>query len=225
MLAFAAVQYDPTTTGHRPETPPMSVPLPAPTEQRRSELRRAQILAAAADCFRSHGFHGASIAQISKAAGMSAGHIYHYFENKEGIIAAIVEQDLARVLTLTAELRSARDVQDAMIARVAEGVAEQLDPNAAALRLEIVAEAARHPGIAEMVRSADRRSLKGLAETIRSARLAAGHADSEQDTAALAEVIAAMFEGLQIRAVRNPDLDGGRVIALYRRLLRNLLSA
>jgi TetR/AcrR family transcriptional regulator, repressor for uid operon len=203
----------------------MSVPLPAPNEQRRSELRRAQILAAAADCFRNHGFHGASISQISKAAGMSAGHIYHYFEGKEAIIAAIVEQDLTRVLTLTAELRSARDVQNAMIARVAEGVAEQMDLKAAALRLEIVAEAARNPGIAELVRSADRRSLKGLAGAIRSARLAAGHADSELDTEALAEVVAAMFEGLQIRAVRNPDLDGGRVTALYRHLLQDLLTA
>jgi AcrR family transcriptional regulator len=203
----------------------MSVPVPAPTERRRSELRRAQILSAAADCFRRHGFHGASIAQISRAAGMSAGHIYHYFESKEAIIAAIVEQDLARVLTLTAELRSARDVQDAMIARVAKGVAEQLDPSAAALRLEIVAEATRNPGIAAMVRSADRRSLEGLTETIRSARLVAGHADSGLDTEALAEVVAAMFEGLQIRAVRNPDLDAERVTALYRRLLRDLLTA
>lgn len=156
---------------------------------------------------------------------MSAGHIYHYFESKEAIIAAIVEQDLARVLTLTAELRSARDVHDAMIARVAKGVAEQLDPSAAALRLEIVAEATRNPGIAAMVRSADRRSLEGLTETIRSARLVAGHADSGLDTEALAEVVAAMFEGLQIRAVRNPDLDAERVTALYRRLLRDLLTA
>lgn len=203
----------------------MSAPLPAPTERRRSELRRAQILSAAADCFRSHGFHGASIAQISRAAGMSAGHIYHYFENKEAIIAAIVEQDLARVLTLTAELRSARDVQDAMIARVAKGVAEQVDPNAAALRLEIVAEATRNPGIAKMVRSADRRSLEGLAGTIRSARLAAGRTDSEGDIATMAEVIAAMFEGLQIRAVRNPDLDVERATALYRHLLQDLLTS
>lgn len=156
---------------------------------------------------------------------MSAGHIYHYFENKEAIIAAIVEQDLARVLTLTAELRSARDVQDAMIARVAKGVAEQVDPNAAALRLEIVAEATRNPGIAKMVRSADRRSLEGLAGTIRSAGLAAGRTNSEGDTAAMAEVIAAMFEGLQIRAVRNPDLDVERVTALYRHLLQDLLTS
>lgn len=54
--------------------------------QQRLNTRRAQILAAATDCFRELGFHGASIAKISQASGMSPGHIYHYFENKEAII-------------------------------------------------------------------------------------------------------------------------------------------
>ena len=61
--------------------------------------------------------------------------------------------------------------------------------------------------------------------SIRSARLVAGDAQSGLDTEALAEVVAAMFEGLQIRAVRNPDLDAERVTALYRHLLRDLLTA
>ena len=44
-------------------------------EGARADVRRQQILSAAARCFREKGFHGASISQISKAAGMSAGHI------------------------------------------------------------------------------------------------------------------------------------------------------
>lgn len=196
----------------------------SPTEQQRSDARRAQILGAAADCFRSHGFHGASIAQISKAAGMSAGHIYHYFENKEAIIAAIVARDLARVRTLTAELRSAHDVKDAMLARVSESVTEHLDPDVAALRLEIVAEAARHPAIAEIVRSADAQSREGLADVIRNVRLAAGHRDDARTGAALLEVVAAMFEGLMIRAVRNPGLDHDGAVHMFRHVLESLLT-
>jgi TetR/AcrR family transcriptional repressor of uid operon len=203
---------------------PMTEPVTVPAEPQRSEVRRTQILAAAADCFRRHGFHGASIAQISKAAGMSAGHIYHYFDNKEAIIAAIVAQDLAQVLTLTAELRSARDVKGAMIARISDSVREHLDPRVAALRLEIVAEAARHPGIADIVRSADLQSRHSLAETLRSARQSAGHRDKDADTTALMEVIIAMFEGLLIRAVRNPDLDQGRVVHMFQSVVENLLT-
>ena len=46
-----------------------------PPESERAVLRRNQVLDAAAICFRNHGFHGASMAQISKTAGMSPGHI------------------------------------------------------------------------------------------------------------------------------------------------------
>lgn len=190
----------------------------------RTEARRAQILAAAADCFRLDGFHGASIAKISKAAGMSPGHIYHYFGSKESIIAAIVEQDVARVLTLTAELRSARDVKEAMIERVAEGIAEYLDPRAAALRLEIVAEAARNPDVAQTLRCADARALAGLAEMIRGVRRWAGHLDAEGTAPAMADAIAVLFEGLQIRVVRNPGLDPRALARVYRRLIQDLLN-
>ncbi|MFA7386416.1 MAG: helix-turn-helix domain-containing protein, partial [Thiohalobacteraceae bacterium] len=99
--------------------PARTHPLSAPD---RSLARRDQIRTAAADCFRRHGFHGTSVAKIAKAAGMSVGHIYHYFENKEAIIADIVAQDLERLLTLNLELRSAHDVKDAIIERTAEGV-------------------------------------------------------------------------------------------------------
>lgn len=198
-------------------------PIP-PSENPRAEARREQIRAAAADCFRRHGFHGTSIAQISKAAGMSPGHIYHYFENKEAIIADIVAQDLEHVLTLIAELRSARDVQEAMVERAAEAVSEHLDPRTAALRLEIVAEAARNPRIAETVRDADRLTREGLAETIRNIRRTAGRQDSEPAIAGMVELIAAMFEGLQIRAVRHPDIDQAQVVETYRHVLRDLLT-
>lgn len=189
------------------------------TASPRAAARRAQICAAAADCFRRHGFHGTSIAQISKAAGMSPGHIYHYFANKEAIIEDIVAQDLHRVLTLIAEMSSAEDVRDAMIERAAEGVANHLDADAAALRLEIAAEAARNPRIAAIVRDADRRTRAGLAEAVRHVRRSLGHADSDADIDAQVETIAAMFEGLQIRSVRNPAAEPARVTRIYQRVL------
>src|SRR3546814_8434618 len=57
----------------------------------RGEQRRRQILMAAADCFERRGFHGSSMAEISKVAGMSVGHIYHNFANKDAIIKAMAE--------------------------------------------------------------------------------------------------------------------------------------
>ena len=187
-------------------------------------MRRTQIRTAAADCFRQHGFHGTSIAQISKAAGMSTGHIYHYFENKEAIIADIVAQDLERLLTLTAELRAASDVKAAMIERAVEGVRDNLDPGTAGLQLEIVAEAARNPHIAEIVRAADKQCRDSLAETIHATRQAAGHEDNAATLAGMVEAISAMFEGLRIRAIRNPDIDRDVVVRVFRRMVSDLLT-
>jgi len=195
-----------------------------PVEHSRADARRAQILCAAADCFRSNGFHGASIAQISKAAGMSAGHIYHYFENKEAIIAAIVAQDLERLLTLTAEIRSASNVKEAMLARVSEGVEDNLDPRTAGLKLEIVAEASRNPRVAEIVRAADRACRDSLCQTLRDMRSASGHQDDEATIAGMSEVLAAMFEGLLSRSIRNPDLDRRAVMRLFQGAVRDLLN-
>lgn len=202
----------------------MSAPIPQTTESSRAESRRTQILSAAADCFRSHGFHGASIAQISKAAGMSAGHIYHYFENKEAIIAEIVAQDLERFLTLSAGFRAAHNVREAMIDCVANGVEEKLDPAAAGLKLEIVAEAARNPRVAEIVRDADRSCRASLAETLRAVREASGHHDDDATLQALTEVMAAMFEGLLSRSIRNPELDRDLVVRVFQAAMRDLMN-
>ena len=195
-----------------------------PSDTSRADVRRSQIRTAAADCFRQHGFHGTSIAQISKTAGMSTGHIYHYFENKEAIIADIVAQDLERLLTLTAELRAASDAKAAMIERAIEGVRENLDPGTAGLQLEIVAEAARNPHIAGIVRAADTQCRNSLAETIRATRQAAGHEVNAATLAGLVETISAMFEGLRIRAIRNPDIDRDGVVRVFRRMVSDLLT-
>src|ERR1700751_4700643 len=87
------------------------------------EARRQQILDAACECVRKAGFHGASMAEIAQAAGLSVGQIYRYFENKEAIIAAIVAQDLAAIREKFAELESSgQPLTEAVIALCGEAV-------------------------------------------------------------------------------------------------------
>jgi AcrR family transcriptional regulator len=202
----------------------MTFDLNCPVEFSRAETRRKQILSAAAICFRQHGFHGTSIAQISKEAGMSTGHIYHYFENKEAIIAGIVAQDLAQLLVMTSALCAASDVKAALLDRVIEGVKNSLDPNTAGLQLEIMAEAARNDRIAHIVYAADVHSRESLAATIHLVRQAAGHHDSESTQSGMVEALAAMFEGLRIRAIRNPVIDQDEVARIFTRMIDHLLT-
>jgi len=156
---------------------------------------------------------------------MSAGHIYHYFENKEAIIAAIVARDLERLGTIWNELRASHDVREAMIERSYNGVRDTMDASSAGLRLEILTEAARNPEVACIVQAADRCGMTSWAETLRLARQAGGRKDDEETFAAMVEVIASMFEGLMVRTIRNPAIDRERMAVMVQRVMRQIINS
>eukprot|EP01034_Spumella_vulgaris_P041417 gene41417-51285_t len=97
------------------EEPCMSTTEKRHIDPERALVRRKQVLDAAAACFGRSGFHGASMAEISKAAGMSAGHIYNYFDSKDAIIAAFVEQNVERVSQLMRDLEQQADPLQSMV--------------------------------------------------------------------------------------------------------------
>src|SRR5882724_11702601 len=112
------------------------------TRLERSEARRQQVLDAAIERFRRHGFHAASMQEISAAAGMSVGHIYHYFENKEAIVAAIVDQEVRQVGADFQRIGKAKDIAAAMIDYAGQCFARTLSDSHWSLSFEIAAEAA-----------------------------------------------------------------------------------
>ncbi|MFJ4653196.1 TetR/AcrR family transcriptional regulator [Nocardia sp. NPDC088792] len=63
----------------------------APRTQR-GVRTRAALISAAREVFERDGYLDARIADISKAAGMASGSFYTYFDSKEEIFAALVEQ-------------------------------------------------------------------------------------------------------------------------------------
>lgn len=193
----------------------------------RADLRRNQVLSAATECFRSHGFHGTSMSQISKASGMSVGHIYHYFENKEAIIEAIVENDLLKILNIPDRIEKTRadgDFFDALIADVENGAADAFYDPDAPLLLEILAEAARNPRIATIVRSAEATALESIKGYIRKGLLQRHAAVSEASLDIVYNLLASVFEGLTIRLIRNPALTLESMIPILRRVIRYVLE-
>jgi len=60
------------------------------------EDKRLAVMEAALDLFVERGFHGAPISLIAKRAGVGAGTIYRYFENKEELIHRIYDELHAR---------------------------------------------------------------------------------------------------------------------------------
>lgn len=193
----------------------------ADTELSRADLRRAQVLDAAVLCFGRSGFHGASMADIAAEASMSVGQIYRYFANKEAIIASIVARDM----------ESALAVREAIRARNADPVEELVeimrykmthldgDPVRAALSLEILAEAARNPRVAEIVRAADETGRSWLREM-----LTRNGVNPDADLEAHMDMIMVMVEGWTSRMVRNPGIDREAYLEMLRDMFSHMLS-
>lgn len=59
--------------------------------QLQSEQTRQQIINAATRLFVRKGFFGTSISDLSKAAGLTKGALYHHFENKDALFFAVIE--------------------------------------------------------------------------------------------------------------------------------------
>jgi AcrR family transcriptional regulator len=62
----------------------------SPDRDARAQPRRDEILAIAARIFAEHGFEATTVRQISDAAGILSGSLYHHFENKEEMLHAIM---------------------------------------------------------------------------------------------------------------------------------------
>jgi len=76
----------------------MSPRTPAQFEEMR-ESRRQQIMDAALELFAREGYVHCSIARLTAHAGISKGLLYNYFESKEALLVAIIEESLEEILT------------------------------------------------------------------------------------------------------------------------------
>ena len=56
------------------------------------DIRREEIIAAAGDLFSRKGFHGTTVPDIARAAGISTGLIYYFFPGKDDILLACCEK-------------------------------------------------------------------------------------------------------------------------------------
>jgi TetR/AcrR family fatty acid metabolism transcriptional regulator len=75
------------------------------TQSKRSARTRERILAAATEVFARSGFHGARVADIAEHAGIAYGLVYHYFHNKDDILAAIFAERWAQYVSYLNEVR------------------------------------------------------------------------------------------------------------------------
>jgi AcrR family transcriptional regulator len=71
-----------------------SSPSPEPKWRRRSDERPAQLMAAALTLFAQRGFAATKTEEIARAAGVTVGTVYRYFESKEALFEATVQESI-----------------------------------------------------------------------------------------------------------------------------------
>lgn len=109
--------------------------------------RTESILEGAKRAFAEKGFDGASMQDIARAAGMSAGNFYRYFPSKNAIVEAMIARDLASVKADFQRIDAAADPTRALIEAFAQRI-DTLDCTDGPLWSEIDAAAVRRPEIA-----------------------------------------------------------------------------
>jgi AcrR family transcriptional regulator len=80
--------------------------LKMPTKSERAFSTRAKIIAIARRLFAANGYEGTSTEAVLKESGVSRGALYHHFENKEALFAAVLEAVEVDITAATARARA-----------------------------------------------------------------------------------------------------------------------
>jgi AcrR family transcriptional regulator len=165
--------------------------------------RREQIMQAAMVCFAKRGFHQTSMHDISAEAGISVGLIYRYFENKEAVISAMADRHKQEIHDVLERARQAPTLLESLEILFTAHCCEDEPRVVSAFVVDLYAEAARNPPIADLVRDVLQTAMDGVKDLI--ARSPEGsnaaHGLSPNE---LAELIFAVARGMLMRDILRP---------------------
>ncbi|AIR86342.1 TetR/AcrR family transcriptional regulator [Pantoea rwandensis] len=110
------------------------------------QQRQQLIISAAKVCFSQSGFHGASMADISRESGLGAGQIYRYFESKELIVSETIKS-IAANWRLFLQNNLPRQSSTADIINTESGFWQDWPYQDRCLLLEMYSEASRNQAV------------------------------------------------------------------------------
>lgn len=190
----------------------------------RTQTQRSRILCAATTCFVQSGFHSASMAKIADTAGMSPGLIYRYFDSKDSIILAIIEQQLEESRSRIQGLQSTDDLTSAVMKFCDTRDCAVENSASATLFLEMSAEAMRNGEIAAALGRYDQAIRTELADWIGRIASLEGHQQGSTTTKERALGLVCLLEGLKFRKTREPDLDHHALRNVIEIMIRSLMN-
>src|ERR1041385_7080834 len=140
---------------------------PMPHVQSEPNLdRRTQILEAAMVCFAKRGFHEASMHDISAEAGISVGLIYRYFANKEAVISAMADRHKKEIQEVLERARTAPTLLESLEILFTAHCCESSPQIQSAFVVDLYAESARNPQMADLLRDVLQTAMDGVTDLI-----------------------------------------------------------
>jgi AcrR family transcriptional regulator len=118
--------------------------------------RREQIFEAAIKVIAEKGFHGATIKEIARAAGLGKGTIYQYIRKKEDLLILIVEEGVSLMAGRISKVCEAPDAPERKLRRVVDAMLDLIEEHsmlAKTLAMEI-----------ERIKDKDTRQLEEIYE-------------------------------------------------------------
>ncbi|MEQ6027956.1 helix-turn-helix domain-containing protein [Streptomyces salinarius] len=191
----------------------------------RHQARRRHIINVAAELFAAKGFERTTTAEICKAAGMSAGNLFHYFPNKRAIFHAVFEDDEHDGATKAERLAAARTADDpwtALLETVDLLAAPSTEPLVPALVMEAMVQAYRDPELDALL-SRDNAEERSTVTALLQKAAAAGQIDTALDPDSTAAWIMALIAALYTSTATDPSFNPAEQLPTLRLILQRFL--
>jgi AcrR family transcriptional regulator len=169
----------------------------------RSE-RRQLLIDAAWRCAAVRGFSDLTVDDVCAAAGTSKGAFYGYFEHKQDLLLALLEDDAIRLDTELDRISAASSSGIDRLRRFAQAMLSRADdPAPVQVRADLWAALLTEPAVRERLAVVTQRRREGLRGWIDDA-VASGEL-AEIPANALASILLALADGLILHGALDPD--------------------
>lgn len=189
-----------------------------PDLQRR---RSSEIAMAAARVFLAKGFHGASMQDVAREAGVSMGLLYRYFEDKAALIAAAATIDRAPLLAEIAALGAVADPLAGLEVLLVSVIGAAMEPGYVDLVTEVAAEACRNARVASVLQQ-DELELHAALVAALELHQAAGRLRADADLASFALLFLTLADALALRLRFEPGQPVAPLIGSFSPSIRAL---
>lgn len=184
--------------------------------------RQSRILDAAQRSFGRAGMHQATMADVAREAGMTAGNLYRYYSNKDAIIAAIAERDRHGLVHDFMALNAGEPSLDNFEALGRKHLVHEPSWRMAMI-VELWAEAARNPVVRSICSGCEATLYKNMTDFIERARLAGIVPPGIVTHVAVMQILMLADGMIRLRA-SSPDADPAPIADIFFATVRTLLT-